>query len=295
MGPRSAAAACRAGSSLAMGRDPSSVPPWLGSACCRSGPGSLRADRFRAVGDHVLLRGWTEVFGGGTIGAGGRGGSWASASGAGRCAGRDRSAAARRDRRWWLAAVGRGPGRHRQDAPGCGGWTAWPRAWPDHAERARLRTGTRLRLWPGPPAVRGPARHGVAAGTGRAPGRRGWHAAALFGVATRDDIAGALLDPSFAILHGLYWLCANLGRRCPLLLCIDDVHWADQASLRFLHFLGRRLEELPVAVVAAERAGGGRAGAARAGGRGGAGVRGGLPPGDRRGSVPGPGARPRDR
>jgi DNA-binding CsgD family transcriptional regulator/tetratricopeptide (TPR) repeat protein len=80
------------------------------------------------------------------------------------------------------------------------------------------------------------------------------HAAALFGVAAaQDDVADALLDPSFAVLHGLYWLCANLGRRCPLLLCIDDVHWADQASLRFLHYLGRRLEELPIAVVAAAR------------------------------------------
>jgi hypothetical protein len=64
-------------------------------------------------------------------------------------------------------------------------------------------------------------------------------AAALFGVtAAPDDSAEALLDPSFAILHGLYWLCANLGRRCPLLLCIDDAHWADQASLRFLHYWG---------------------------------------------------------
>ena len=80
------------------------------------------------------------------------------------------------------------------------------------------------------------------------------HAAGLFGLAAaREDVAGALLDPSFAILHGLYWLCANLGRRSPLLLCIDDVHWADQASLRFLHYLGRRLDELPVAVVAAAR------------------------------------------
>ena len=79
------------------------------------------------------------------------------------------------------------------------------------------------------------------------------HAATLFGVAARDDIAGALLDPSFAILHGLYWLCANLARRCPLLLTIDDVHWADQASLRFVHYLGRRVEELPIAVVAAAR------------------------------------------
>jgi DNA-binding CsgD family transcriptional regulator len=80
------------------------------------------------------------------------------------------------------------------------------------------------------------------------------HAAALFGVtAAQEDATGALLDPSFAILHGLYWLCANLGRRSSLLLCIDDVHWADQASLRFLHYLGRRLEELPVSVVAAAR------------------------------------------
>jgi DNA-binding CsgD family transcriptional regulator len=79
-------------------------------------------------------------------------------------------------------------------------------------------------------------------------------AAALFGVARpHDDAADALLDPSFAILHGLYWLCANLARRSALLLCVDDVHWADQASLRFLHYLGRRLQELPIAVVAAAR------------------------------------------
>jgi len=79
-------------------------------------------------------------------------------------------------------------------------------------------------------------------------------AAALFGAAApQDDAAGGLLDPSFAILHGLYWLCANLGRRSTLLLCIDDAHWADQASLRFLNYLGRRVEELPIAVVAATR------------------------------------------
>lgn len=78
--------------------------------------------------------------------------------------------------------------------------------------------------------------------------------AALFDVAAPEsDGSDTLPDPSFAILHGLYWLCANLGRRAPLLLCIDDVHWADQASLRFLHYLGRRLEELPIAVVAATR------------------------------------------
>jgi DNA-binding CsgD family transcriptional regulator len=79
-------------------------------------------------------------------------------------------------------------------------------------------------------------------------------AAALLGVAGRhDDAADALLDPSFAILHGLYWLCANLARRSALLLCVDDLHWADQASVRFMHYLGRRLQELPIAVVAAAR------------------------------------------
>jgi DNA-binding CsgD family transcriptional regulator len=82
------------------------------------------------------------------------------------------------------------------------------------------------------------------------------HAATLFGLAAaRDDVADVLLDPSFAILHGLYWLCANLARRSQLLVCIDDVHWGDQASLRFLHYLGRRLDELPIAVVAATRPG----------------------------------------
>jgi DNA-binding CsgD family transcriptional regulator len=78
--------------------------------------------------------------------------------------------------------------------------------------------------------------------------------AGLFGVAVPpEDAADALLDPSFAILHGLYWLCANLARRSALLLCVDDVHWADQASLRFLNYLARRLEELPIALVAATR------------------------------------------
>ncbi|HSC03932.1 MAG TPA: hypothetical protein VLC49_11455, partial [Solirubrobacteraceae bacterium] len=78
--------------------------------------------------------------------------------------------------------------------------------------------------------------------------------AALFGVVgPHDDAADTLLDPSFAILHGLYWLCANLARRSALLLCVDDVHWADQASLRFLSYLGRRVQELPIAVVAAAR------------------------------------------
>jgi DNA-binding CsgD family transcriptional regulator len=61
------------------------------------------------------------------------------------------------------------------------------------------------------------------------------------------------VDPSFAILHGLYWLCANLAAVGPLCLVVDDAHWADAASLRYLAFLLTRLEELAIALVVATR------------------------------------------
>jgi DNA-binding CsgD family transcriptional regulator len=61
------------------------------------------------------------------------------------------------------------------------------------------------------------------------------------------------LDPAFARLHALYWMVANLAEESPAALVIDDVHWADASSLRFLEFLLPRLEELPVLVAAATR------------------------------------------
>ena len=70
------------------------------------------------------------------------------------------------------------------------------------------------------------------------------------GVATAAPIAP---DPSFAVLHGLYWLCANLAAQHPLALVVDDAHWADSASLRFLAFLLPRLEELHAAVLLGAR------------------------------------------
>jgi DNA-binding CsgD family transcriptional regulator len=62
-------------------------------------------------------------------------------------------------------------------------------------------------------------------------------------------------DPGHAVLHGLYWLVANLAESESLALVVDDLHWGDRASLRFLEFLGRRLEGLPVLIVAATRVG----------------------------------------
>jgi DNA-binding CsgD family transcriptional regulator len=56
-------------------------------------------------------------------------------------------------------------------------------------------------------------------------------------------------DTSFAMLHGLYWLAANLAFRQPLLIAVDDAHLADEPSLRWVAYLAPRLEELRLALV----------------------------------------------
>ncbi|HSB90476.1 MAG TPA: protein kinase [Anaerolineales bacterium] len=43
------------------------------------------------------------------------------------------------------------------------------------------------------------------------------------------------------------------ARRRPLLLFLDDAHWADSASLQLLHYLARRVRNLPVLIVATYR------------------------------------------
>jgi DNA-binding CsgD family transcriptional regulator len=73
--------------------------------------------------------------------------------------------------------------------------------------------------------------------------------------------AGVLFSPALdtrdvpiaQVLHGLYWLAANLSQAGPLALVVDDVHDADDASLEFLSYLARRIHDLPVIVLAALR------------------------------------------
>ena len=60
-------------------------------------------------------------------------------------------------------------------------------------------------------------------------------------------------DTSFAVLHGLYWLTANLSAARPLLLAVDDAQWVDKSSLRWLTYLARRIEGLTVVLLAALR------------------------------------------
>jgi DNA-binding CsgD family transcriptional regulator len=75
----------------------------------------------------------------------------------------------------------------------------------------------------------------------------------LPGAPLTDGPPASGIDPSFAVLHGLYWLCANLAAAGPLCLVVDDAHLADSASLRYLAFLLTRIEELDAALVVAIR------------------------------------------
>ena len=77
----------------------------------------------------------------------------------------------------------------------------------------------------------------------------------IVGIEPDDRVHGGeeLGDPTFATLNALYWLTANVSRERATLLAVDDLHWADGPSLRFLRFLLPRLEELPVLLALAAR------------------------------------------
>jgi DNA-binding CsgD family transcriptional regulator len=80
-------------------------------------------------------------------------------------------------------------------------------------------------------------------------------AATAFGFALSKGAGMPTSDPASATLHGLFWLTSNLASDRPLILAVDDAHWADGASLQFLAYLARRLEGLPVALIISIRDG----------------------------------------
>ena len=142
-----------------------------------------------------------------------------------------------------------GPGRDRQ--VGAADRAARARRQPAAgARRALLGARARVRLRRRAPALRGRGGRGPRPRAGRRGRDRG---AALRGSAAGGRRRGAA---SFAVLHGLYWLTLNLAAERPLLLAVDDLHWCDRPSLRFLAYLARRLDGAPVLAAATLRSGG---------------------------------------
>lgn len=84
-------------------------------------------------------------------------------------------------------------------------------------------------------------------------------------------VAGTLLEPSlgdellaagdaaepdsvgFAVLHALYGVTVRVAESCPLCLVVDDAHWADESSLRYLSYLLGRLADQPIVVLVGSR------------------------------------------
>lgn len=75
------------------------------------------------------------------------------------------------------------------------------------------------------------------------------------------EAAGVLAAPDssegtggeFPKLEVLHAVCVHLSAMSPLVLAIDDVHWCDEPSLRFLLFVASRLEHVPIVVLLALR------------------------------------------
>lgn len=61
--------------------------------------------------------------------------------------------------------------------------------------------------------------------------------------------AGARDERPFAVVHGLYWLAVNAAEHRPLALIVDDAHWCDDASLRWLAYLSSRIDGAPISLI----------------------------------------------
>ncbi len=67
--------------------------------------------------------------------------------------------------------------------------------------------------------------------------------------------SAAPADRRFTLVHSLYWLTSNISSTGPIALVVDDCHWADAPSLRFLAYVSARCDELGVLVILTVRDG----------------------------------------
>jgi DNA-binding CsgD family transcriptional regulator len=80
-------------------------------------------------------------------------------------------------------------------------------------------------------------------------------AADVFGLALRGEGVARDTDRAFLVRHALVRLACGLAEREPLVLMVDDVQWVDGASLRWLAHLARRVEDVPLLLLMAQRSG----------------------------------------
>ena len=109
--------------------------------------------------------------------------------------------------------------------------------------RARERTGAGLRLRRRPPAARAGRRTADGAGADRPVEGAARPAASVLGA--EDTRTGR-------VVRRLAWPVlevVGLAGETPLVLCVDDVQWADWPSLRFLVHLAGRLESTSVRLI----------------------------------------------
>ncbi|GAA2808151.1 ATP-binding protein [Crossiella cryophila] len=60
-------------------------------------------------------------------------------------------------------------------------------------------------------------------------------------------------NTAYSVLHGLHWLTVGLTADGLLVLAVDDLQWCDDPSLRWLAFLLRRAEDLPLLLLLTQR------------------------------------------
>lgn len=69
----------------------------------------------------------------------------------------------------------------------------------------------------------------------------------------RDDLAGEFAELRYLAIEGIVALLRQWAQEEPLLLGLEDLHWADASSVLTLDQLMKRLSELPIGVVATRR------------------------------------------
>ncbi len=69
----------------------------------------------------------------------------------------------------------------------------------------------------------------------------------------REELSETGDGGDLTVSHGLFTVMAGAAESRATLLAIDDLHWADTASLEFVLYVLHRLDELPVALVMTRR------------------------------------------